>query len=152
PGPTGSFFALQDFKSTDIIGRVRHDIGPSVVGAVIPEREIRDGGHNRVIGPDFQWRPTQSDSITGELLYSNTENPLRRELSSAWNGERLTSHALHADWNRLKQKYDLGLGVNDIGDGFRADLGFLPQVGSREIFGSVGLRVFPNNRFFRFVR
>ena len=71
---------------------------------MITDREIRDGGHNRVIGPDFQWRPTQSDSITGELLYSNTENPLRRELSSAWNGERSTSHALHADFPGL---YDL---------------------------------------------
>src|SRR5258708_7160047 len=53
---------------------------------------------------------------------------------------------------RLKQKYDLGLGVNDIGDGFRADLGFLPQVGYREIFGALGLRFFPNNKFARFVR
>jgi len=152
PGPTGSFFAPQDFKSTDIIGRVRHDIGTSVVGAVITDREVRDGGHNRVLGPDFQWRPTQSDSITGEFLYSSTENPLRRDLSSAWDGERSTSHALHADWNRLKQKYDFGFGVNDIGNGFRADLGFIPQVGYREVFGAVGLRFFPDNKFFRFVR
>jgi hypothetical protein len=152
PGPIGSFFAVQDFKSTDAIGRIRHDIGQSFIGGVFTDREIRDGGHNRVIGPDFQWRPTQSDAVTGELLYSSTENPNRRDLSSAWNGERSSSYAVHADWNRLKQKYDLGFGVNDIGKGFRADLGFLPQVGYREIFGAVGLRFFPDNKFFRFVR
>src|SRR3984893_8075621 len=141
PGPIGSFFAPQDFKATDVIGRVRPDIGTSVVGAGLPGPAVREGGHNRVIGPDFQWRPNQSDSVTGELLYSNTENPNRPDLSSAWNGERSTSHALHADWNRLKQKYDAS-----------ADLGFLPQVGYREINGSLGLRFFPDNKFARFVR
>src|SRR2546430_10061405 len=46
PGPTRSFFALQDFKSTDIIGRVRHDIGQSVVGAGRTDRDVpADGRH-----------------------------------------------------------------------------------------------------------
>jgi hypothetical protein len=152
PGPLGSFFAPQDFKSTDAIGRVRHDIGRSFVGAVLTDREIRGGGHNRVIGPDFAWRPNESDAVTGELLYSSTENPNRPDLSSAWNGERFTSHAFAATWNHQKRSHDYGLSVNDIGEGFRADLGFLPQVGYRDVNGYFGLRRYPEKSMFSFIR
>jgi hypothetical protein len=152
PGPLGSFFAPQDFKSTDAIGRIRHDIGQSFIGAVFTDREIRGGGHNRVIGPDFQWRPNQSDSVTGEVLYSNTANPNRPDLSLAWNGSRSSSHALYAGWNHQKASHDWFVEAKDLGDRFRADLGFLPQVGYREIDGGFGLRFYPEKKIFRFVR
>jgi hypothetical protein len=152
PGPLGSFFAAQDFKSTDAIGRIRHDIGQSFVGAVFTDREIRDGGHNRVIGPDFQWRPSESDAVTGELLYSNTENPNRPDLSSAWNGARTSSYAFYAGWNHQKTSHDWFAEARDLGNDFRADLGFLPQVGYREVDGGFGLRYYPEHSIFRFVR
>lgn len=152
PGPTGSFFAPQDFKSTDAIGRLRHDFGRSFVGAVFTDREIRGGGHNRVIGPDFQWRPTEADEISAEMLLSSNENPNRPDLSPAWDGKRTSSHAFHADWNRQKSWYDSGVAVNDIGNDFRADLGFIPQVGYREAQGYFGLRFYPTTKLLRFVR
>src|SRR5262249_19789848 len=100
----------------------------------------------------IMWRPSETDAITGELLFSSTENPDRPDLSPAWNGESSKSHAFHADWNRQKEHYDAGVTVNDIGDDFRADLGFIPQVGYREFSGSVGLRFFPTSPLARFVR
>jgi uncharacterized protein DUF5916 len=152
PGPLGSSFAPQDFKSIDTIARVRHDIGRSFVGLVMTDREIKDGGYNRVIGPDFQWRPTETDAINGEYLYSSTENPDRPDLSPAWDGKSSKSYAVHADWNRTKEKYDAGIQLNDLGDDFRADLGFIPQVGYREVGASFGLRFYPEHAFARFVR
>ena len=152
PGPVGSSFAPQDFKSTDAIGRVRHDIGSSFIGGVFTDREIRGGGHNRVIGPDFQWRPTGSDAISGEALISDTENPDRPDLSSAWDGARTTSHAFHADWNRQKRTYDCGLNFNDLGKGFRADLGFVPQVGYREGSGFLGFHFYPQHGIISYIR
>src|SRR5437660_3564273 len=86
PGPLGSAFAPQDFKSTDTIGRIRHAIGSSFIGGVLTDREIRDGGHNRVIGPDLQWRPNQSDAVTRELLVSRTESPNRPDRSRSCHG------------------------------------------------------------------
>ncbi|MCU1227671.1 MAG: hypothetical protein JWO97_555, partial [Acidobacteria bacterium] len=80
PGPLGNDFAEQDFRSLATIGRVRHDIGASFVGAVLTDRELQHGGHNRVFGPDFQWRPNDSDAVTGELLFSQTKNPNRPDL------------------------------------------------------------------------
>ena len=152
PGPLGSSFAPQDFKSYTTIGRVRHDMGASFVGAVVTDREIDGGGHNRVIGPDFQWRPNSSNTITGQLLYSDTENPDRPDLSPVWNGERLKSHALTLRWGHLKRSYDWFLGAWDFGDDFRADLGFIPQVGYREYYAEAGLRRFPEDSKIRFWR
>jgi hypothetical protein len=151
PGALGSFFAPEDFKSTDTIGRIRHSIGDSFIGGVLTDREIRGGGHNRVIGPDFQWRPNQSDAVTGELLISSTENPDRPDLSQAWNGERTSAYAFSANWNHQVQSRDYGVSFTDIGKDFRADLGFLPQVGYRDLNGYYGRRWYPQG-FTRFVR
>jgi len=152
PGPLGSRFALQDFKSYATIGRVRHDIGSSFVGGVLTDREISGGGHNRVLGPDFQWRPNQSDAITAQFLYSDTATPDRPDLSSSWNGESLKSHAFTASWGHLKRTHDWFFNVRDIGDDFRADLGFIPQVGYREAYGEYGRRYFPEGGKLRFIR
>jgi hypothetical protein len=152
PGPLGNDFALQDFKSIDVIGRIRHQLGASFVGAVLTDREIRGGGHNRVLGPDFQWRPGEHDAITGELLFSQNENPNRPDLSSSWNGERSTSHAAYAGWNHNAQKYDWFVEGKDVGNAFRADLGFVPQVGYREVDGGGGLRFYPEHSLLRYIR
>jgi hypothetical protein len=152
PGALGSSFAPQDFKSYDAIGRVRHDLGASFVGAVLTDREIDGGGHNRVIGPDFQWRPNQSDAVTAQFLYSDTENPNRPDLSDAWNGESSQGYAFNARWGHLKQTHDWFFLVRDVSEEFRADLGFIPQVGYREGYGEFGKRYFPEHSKIRFFR
>jgi hypothetical protein len=153
PGALGSGFALQDFKSLNAIARVRHDLGTSFIGGVYTERQYDGGGHNRVLGPDVQWRPTEGDAISAQFLYSDTENPDRPDLSSAWDGESATGHAFSANWRRNRRKYDTFVSVNDVSDAFRADLGFIPQVGYRQVEGQVGLRFYPeHSKIFRFVR
>jgi hypothetical protein len=152
PGPVSSGFAPQDFKSYATVGRVRHDFGSSFVGAVLTSREIDGGGHNRVFGPDGQWRPNESDSLTAQLLVSDTTNPDRPDLSPAWNGETLRSHAFSARYDRNQRKYDWALRVRDIGDGFRADLGYIPQVGYRELVGAAGLSFYPEHGKIRYYR
>ncbi|HJQ36588.1 MAG TPA: DUF5916 domain-containing protein [Thermoanaerobaculia bacterium] len=152
PGPLGSSFAPQDFKSYDAIARVRHDLGASFVGAVLTDREIDGGGHNRVIGPDLQWRPNQSDAITAQFLYSDTANPDRPELSPDWNGKSSRGYAFTARWGRLKPTHDFFFLVRDLSDEFRADLGFIPQVGYREGYGEYGRRYFPEKGLLRFWR
>src|SRR5436853_1810619 len=88
PSALGSAFAAQDFKSLATIARVRRDVGKtgSFVGAVLTDRENDGGGHNRVIGPDFLWRPNESDAVNGELLFSDTQTPNRPDLFPTWNG------------------------------------------------------------------
>lgn len=152
PGPQGNDFAPTDFKSIATIGRVRHDLGNGFVGAVLTSREISGGGHNRVVGPDFQWIFRGSDRITGQFLVSDTANPNRPELHPAWNGESSTSHAFHLAWSHQKRTHDWFALVRDVGDTFRADLGFLPQAGYRDFEAGGGLRFYPENSRLRYWR
>lgn len=151
PGPTRSSFAPLDAKSISTIARVRHDLGASYVGAVLTDREIDGGGHNRVIGPDFQWR-LPNDTITTQFLYSDTENPNRPFESPAWNGEQASSHAFNAGYGHRDRKWDWGLEYYDVGNEFRADLGFVPQAGYRQGIGYVGRSFYPENSRLRFIR
>ncbi|HVG22849.1 MAG TPA: DUF5916 domain-containing protein, partial [Thermoanaerobaculia bacterium] len=151
PGPTRSGFAFLDASSYSTIARVRHDLGRGFVGGVLTDREIDGGGHNRVIGPDFQWRLTE-DTFQAQFLYSDTENPLRPQEHPAWNGEEATSHAFSASYGHRDDKYDYGVQYYDVGDEFRADLGFIPQAGYRQGLGYVGRSFYPENSKVRFVR
>ncbi|HVT61365.1 MAG TPA: DUF5916 domain-containing protein [Thermoanaerobaculia bacterium] len=151
PGPTSSSFAPQDFRSRLAIGRLRQDFGSSFGGFLLTDREIVGGGHNRVIGPDFQWRPGAGDTVTGQYLYSDTQTPNRPDLTSAWDGRSLASHASVLAWNHQSKTFDCFLQGRDYGDGFRADAGFVPQVGFRDVQANFGYRTFPEG-WLRFVR
>src|ERR1051326_795977 len=154
PSALGSFFAPQDFKSLSTIARLRHDLEKqgSFVGMVLTDRESDGGGHNRVIGPDFLWRPSETEWINGELLLSDTRTPNRPDLFKGWTGSELKSYAATLSFNRFKTKYDVFSDLRDFGDNFRADLGFVPQVGYREWDGGGGVHFFPEHGPFRNIR
>jgi hypothetical protein len=145
PGPQSSRFANQDFSSRVVIGRARRDLGSGFASFLLTDREIAGGGFNRVAGPDFQWRPNGADRITGQLLLSQTRTPDLPTLDDEWDGRELRSHALYLQWTRNTRHWDHALTYKDIGDDFRADLGFLPQVGVRDGRGVVGYTAYPES-------
>jgi hypothetical protein len=138
PGPNGSDLADQDFRSFAAAGRLRRDLGKSFVSVLATDREIRGGGHNRVVGPDFQWRPSGKDTITGQVLYSDSRTPVRPELADEWDGRRLTGHGANAWWAHSTKTVDWFTQYQDFGDDFRADAGFVPQVGYRQTYAEAG--------------
>ncbi len=126
------------------VGRVKRDIGLSFVGVLATDREARSGdSHNRVVGPDFQWRPSGADVVTGQALYSETRTPNRPDLADEWTGQSFSSHAASLQWNHSTTHLDVYAQYKDLGDGFRADTGFVPQVGYRETSGGGGWTVRP---------
>jgi hypothetical protein len=144
PGPNESSTAPQEFSSTVFLGRAKRDIGLSFVGMVIADREATSAGsHNRVAGPDFQWRPSASDVVTGQWLYSDTRTPDRPDLAAEWNGQRLTSGAFQTSWAHNTRHLDWQAKYNDVGGGFRADTGFVSQVGYRQANAYAGWTVHP---------
>ena len=145
PGPNASDFANQDFQSFVAIGRARHDLGRSFVSFLATDREVSGGGHNRVFGPDFQWRIGSDDTVTGQLLLSDTQTPDRPELSTEWTGHRFHSHAGDLSYSHSTRTWDLSTEYKDFGDGFRADDGFVPQVGFRETYAETGYTFRPTN-------
>jgi hypothetical protein len=148
PGPVTSSFADQDFSSTVAIGRIRRESGGSFASLLVTDREVEGGAHNRVLGPDFRWHPNDHDSVNGQLLFSDTVTPDRPDLAAEWDGRHLASHAADLSWSHATRTYDIFSELKDIGDGFRADVGFLPQVGIRDLTSEVGRSFYPAGGFF----
>ena len=148
PGAASSALAPQDFSSFVGIGRIQHTVaGRSFAGFLVTDREIEGGGHNRVFGPDLLWSGGEHDQVAGQALVSATETPNRPDLSPDWDGRSFSSRALLAQWNHSDTHWNWNLTYRDVGDGFRADVGFVPQVGIRE--GSANLNyVFYTEGFF----
>ncbi len=149
PGAQGSGFAEQDFKSRVGIARLRHDFGTSFVSFLATTREIDGGGNNRVFGPDFQWRPTASDAVTGQLLWSTSDTPRRPDLAGEWDGRSLSDTAWKLNWSHGTEHVDLFVEGQERGEEFRADNGFIPQVGFGEAFFDGGYTFRPKGFFNR---
>jgi len=143
PRPNSSDFADQDFASIVAIGRARHDLGRSFVSVLYAGRELEGGGHNRVFGPDFQWRPSSNDSVTGQLLLSSTRTPVRPDLSPEWDGRSLNGHAADLWWSHNSKTVDWYGEYKEVSRDFRADTGFVPQAGYRTGFLEAGYTFWP---------
>jgi len=144
PGANNSSFAAQDFGSTVLVARAKRDVGLSFVGLLATDRENRDAeGHNRVAGPDFQWRPSAADVVTGQMLLSDSRTPSRPDLADEWTGQPLRGRAVQGSWNHNTRHLDWSGLYKDVTRGFRAEAGFVPQVGYREVYGETGWQVHP---------
>jgi hypothetical protein len=152
PGPTGNDFASQDFSSHVLIGSLRRDFGASYVSMLVTDRENDGGGYNRVVGPDFLWRRSETDQMTGQLLVSDTETPDRPELHPTWDGRQLTSHAGHLEWLHTGRDWTWRATVQDVGEDFRADEGFVTQVGYRLGRYALYRNYYPQQGLFRRVQ
>jgi hypothetical protein len=152
PGPQGSGFAAQDFRSDVGVMRLRHEMGTSFVSVLATTREVEGGGYNRVAGPDFQWRPRPTDTFTGQALWSRSVTPDRPDLAAEWDARSLADRALMLNYQHADAHYDFVAQGLDAGREFRADNGFMPQVGYRELYVETGTTIRPKDRFLSRVR
>jgi hypothetical protein len=152
PGAASSELGEQDFRSWAGIWRLRYELGQSFVGLLSTTREIFGGGYNLLAGPDFQWRPNQSDSVTGQILLSATRTPDKPELATEWDGRALRGEASELRLQHVDEALD-GLAVlRDVSTGFRAYNGFITRVGYREAYGEGAYTVRPNAGIVRSIR
>jgi hypothetical protein len=152
PGVNESTTALADFRSQVAIGRYRRDYEKGFASMLYSGREIEGGGFNRVVGPDFRWNPTQSDTVTGQLLISRSETPNRPDLASEWDGRSLDGWAGQLWWSRSLQKWDFYAYGQALDEEFRADNGFVNQVGIHEQIAEVGRTFRPQGRAYSRLR
>jgi hypothetical protein len=151
PGQQGSDFVPQNFRSRVALGRIRRSFGDSFGALMVSAREIEGGGYNRLFGPDFLWKRSDTDKIFGQFLASSTENPDRPELNQKFNGQSADGHAYRVVFQRDAKRYDIWGGTSGYSPEFRADNGFVVQNDYRRtgLFG--GLRFYPK-RLFSYVR
>jgi hypothetical protein len=134
------------------VGRARRDFGASFASFLVSDREVEGGAWNRVLGPDFQWRPNKRDVVGGQLLWSFSRTPRRPDLTTQWDGRELSGHAGDLSINRVTQTYDVYTEYRDVSTGFRADNGFVPQAGYREGYLESGYTWRPKTGLFRRLR
>ena len=139
PGPQGSSAGSFDAPNTSTVGRYRFNLGTdSIIGAVFTDREGSDGYFNRVVSADGVFRPTDADKFTVDAALSRTRYSQAMQEEFEVGSETISGHALNLEYRHTERNWFALAEYEDLGDDFRADLGFIPQVGYRELKGAAG--------------
>ncbi|MGE0363298.1 MAG: DUF5916 domain-containing protein [Vicinamibacterales bacterium] len=102
------------------VARLRHDVfGASDVGAIVMSRQAsgNSGDFNRVVGADANFRVLKSLNLNGFAARSDTPGESR--------GQSAAKASIVWEDSRLRTGYSL----MTIGEGFRADMGFVRRTG-----------------------
>ncbi len=138
PGSLRSSTAsLGDTPSDVAIGRYRADIfGNSTIGALVTDRQ-GSGYRNTVMSLDTTLRPTDQDTIAIQAMRSRSSYPgqIQRDFGQQADiaGDNLFVEYSHAD-----RRWDWRVGYFDVGEDFRADLGFINRVDYKHVVTTVG--------------
>lgn len=131
PGIESSSLQQLNRESTAAVLRYRRDVGQaSTIGLLLTDRSAGDYG-NRVVGLDTSLRLSSADRVRLQVLHSTTEDPAILA-GSGLAGSR-DDLAWTAGYHRETRRWRAFGRYDDIGEEFRADLGFLPRVGYREL-------------------
>jgi len=82
----------------------------------------------------------------GQILFSESRTPNLPELADEWDGRKLSGHASELWWYRQTKTRDYFALYQDLSNGFRADNGFVPQVGFRRGSGEIGRSFYPEEK------
>ncbi|HEV3484415.1 MAG TPA: hypothetical protein VG106_03335, partial [Vicinamibacterales bacterium] len=130
PGSQGSGLTSTSEGNIAAVLRYRYDVGSrSNIGLLFTNRSGGDYA-NRVGGIDVNYRATESDTISAQVLTSGTDYPdgvaSDFELDPSQSGTAMFAQYRHGTrnwyWNARFEQVD---------EGFRADAGFMPRVGYR---------------------
>lgn len=129
PSPQSSDEVSLRDDVTTAVGRWRIDAGrASVVGALVTDREAA-GYHNRMVAIDGLVRPAPAHRLRFHVGGSSTRYP---ERVAAAAGERdLRGWIAFARYDYDADRWGLEASWRHVGEGFRADAGFVPRVGLR---------------------
>jgi len=131
PGVLGSRFVQLDQPANVAVGRYRHDLDRHTSIGVIGTFREGDGYANNVAGVDARWQQG-AHTASAQWLHSQSEYPeqvvdvykgeLGDDPTPAGNAWRAQYSFNNRNWNASVQRWV-------IDPGFRADLGFMGQVG-----------------------
>jgi hypothetical protein len=142
PGFDGSSFVALARENTTTVLRYRRDVGPngSTLGLLVTDREAGDYG-NRVAGIDGLVRPSAADSIRFQWLGSQTDYPDSVSRSRPDLPGTLTGQGFLANYTHQTRRWIWNARAASISSDFRADAGFVPQVGTHSYAAGLG-RIF----------
>jgi hypothetical protein len=128
PGNQSSSLGSIDEENTSTVLRYRYDLGSgSTFGGLVTSREGTDY-HNRVIGADTLIRHGD-EALRVEVLASQTEYPLNIQQDFDQPSGSLLGHSIRAVYEHSERIWTGYVQYAAANNDFRADLGFIPQVG-----------------------
>jgi hypothetical protein len=156
PGNLGSDMATLDEESQNMALRYRYDVNKDLSFGWISTLRHSDNYHNLVSGLDSKYMLSESDTLTGQYLLSNTQYPISLYQSvcdedfcyepylRAQKDDDFSDQALKIEWDRQTEFWHFNAKYQDIGKDFRADLGYMPRADSNKLSGIVGRQFYAN--------
>ncbi len=130
PGSQGSDADSFDFETDDAVVRYRRDFGSSsAIGVLFTSREGGDYS-NQVGGIDGLYRFRETDSIRFQYLRSETEYPGVIAADFDQPSGSFSDHGYRLRYTHDDRNWFVYGEYRDIGSQFRADMGFMPRVGT----------------------
>jgi hypothetical protein len=120
PGVNGSSLTRYDTASNDGAFRYRYDLNKQASIGAIATMRTGDDYRNVVEGVDGRWQQG-SHTLTGQWIHTATQDP---GMSDSFSGD---AHSVEYDYGT--RNWNAFVLQNQFDDGFRADLGFIGQVG-----------------------
>ncbi len=137
PGREGSAVLLLDQDVRNGVLRYRRDIGSTSSLGVLYSGRDGDDYSNQVYGVDGGLRLSNADTIRFQALGSSTDYPQEIAESLDQPADRFGGEAWIVDYSHATRDWMWRANYNSIADEFRADSGFIPQVGFEEAFGAL---------------
>jgi hypothetical protein len=136
PGPQFSNLASVDEPNTSTILRYRRDLAGSgsALGGLFTSREGTEY-HNRVAGVDGLFRWADTEAVRIEILASDTLYPRSLQTDFGQKAGTLRGTAVRAVYQHIARDWMGLVQYQGADEDFRADLGFIPQVGYRKGYG-----------------
>ena len=132
PGSQRSETERFDVRTAGTVGRYRMDYGRnSAIGASLTSRE-GDAYFNRVLAVDTRHRLGDADSVSLTVARSATRYDDAMRTRFAQSAGVLDGGAVEAHYQHTTRNWLATAGYSDYDDTFRADLGFVTQVGFRK--------------------
>ena len=137
PGSQYSSSMTLDERTTDSVLRYKLDVGSQyTLGAMVTDRR-GDEYTSTMVAVDADLRPTQSDQFQGQVMWSTTEYPTDvAEKYEQPTGE-FDDYFVALEYDHDGRNAYWWLDYDLAGPDFRADLGFIPRVGFRNVEGGL---------------
>ncbi|MCB1033791.1 MAG: carbohydrate binding family 9 domain-containing protein, partial [Acidobacteria bacterium] len=137
PGSQGSDATTLEQENLSAVLRYRRDLGDSSALGVLATSREGEGYENRVLGADGFYRFNASDTLRFQALTSRTRYPDLLAEDFDQPAEKLSDEAYRLGYNHDSRNWEWYAAYEDIGRGFRADLGFMPRVDFTFLLGGV---------------
>jgi len=135
PGSDYSWLASLDQPVTDAAIRYRMDLASASSAGVVLTARDGDGYRNLVGGGDVNLRLTPSDRLEAQALQSRTDYPDTFAVAGGLHVDEFDGAAYDFEYNHDGGTFDWWAAYRQIGEDFRADMGFRPRSGYRQTRG-----------------